>query len=79
MSTLTVSTIQPDLLIVSVCDTWGGQQLSINLNADLVDTIIWVKQHKAQLAREQQIREENPLAKELFDQYTTYINLTYNK
>jgi hypothetical protein len=75
--TITVSTIQPDLLFVSVCNNWGGQQLSINLNADLVDTIIWIRQYKAQLEREQQFRDENPVAKELFDQYTTYINLAH--
>jgi len=77
--TITVSTIQPDLLLVSACNNWGGQQLSINLNADLVDTIIWIRQYKAQLEREQKFRDENPVAKELFDQYTTYVNLNYNK
>lgn len=77
--TLTVSTIQPDLLFVNVCDTLGGQQLSINLNANLVDTIIWIQQYRSQLEREQQIRETDPNARELFNQYQTYMNLTYSK
>jgi carbohydrate-selective porin OprB len=57
----------------------GGHQLYVSLQQELVDTIKWVQQHKSQLERERQIRAQDPAAQELFTQYETYLNLTYNK
>jgi len=65
----------PDLLMAHVMDIHGGQHMDIRLTDDLVDTINWVKQYKKQLDREQQIRSQDPVAQELYDQYRTYINL----
>lgn len=68
-----------NLLQLHVTTMKGGHQLYVSLQQELVDTIKWVQQHKSQLERERQIRAQDPAAQELFTQYETYLNLTYNK
>ena len=79
MSGLTVNNSHSHLVHVSVSDSMGGQHLSLHVMPTMVDTIKWVQQYRQQLEREQQIRQQDPAAQELFLQYETYMNLTYNK
>lgn len=76
---LTVGTVTPGFIHVHISDTYGGKHLSVELDAEVLADLRWIRKYKQQLIQEQEIRESNPVAKELFDQYTTYINLTYNK
>ena len=74
-----ITTNQPNVISGHVIDVMGGHMIQLYLTPDILDTINWVKQHKAQLEREQEIRAQDPAAQELFTQYETYLNLTYNK
>jgi hypothetical protein len=74
-----ISCDAPNVMSAHVTDVMGGHLIHLYLHPDILDTINWVKQHKAQLEREQQIRAQDPAAQELFTQYETYLNLTYNK
>lgn len=78
-SWLQIFASHPHLLNVGLSDTYEGKYVHIDLTPQLVDTLEWVQQHRQQLERQQQIRNMDPAARELFDQYETYINLTYNK
>jgi hypothetical protein len=76
---LTVSNSHPHLVHVSVCDSMGGNHLSVHVMPTMLDTITWMQQYRQQLEREQQIRQQDPAAQDLFNQYETYMNLVYNK
>lgn len=76
---LTVSTTTPGFIHVHVSDTYGGKHLTVELDAEVMADLRWIRKYKQQLTQEQQIRSQDPAAKELFDQYETYMNLTYNK
>lgn len=65
----------PNIVSVTVSDTMGGQQLNVDVMPDILDTIQWVQQHKAQLAHEQQMRQNNPDLQELYLSYQTALNL----
>lgn len=68
------------MISISMSDTHGGKMMmGLHLDAQMVDTLTWMQQYRQQLEREQQIRETDPNARELFNQYQTYINLTYSK
>lgn len=76
---LNITSSDHSIISVSVSDTHGGKHIHLYMTPDLIDTVQWVKQYKSQLAREQQIREHDPAARELYDQYQTYLNITYSK
>jgi hypothetical protein len=75
--TITVSTPTPGFIHVHISDSWGGKHLTVELDAEVLADLRWIRKYKQQLTQEQQFRDSNPVAKELFDQYTTYINLAH--
>lgn len=79
MTGLTVSNSHPHLVNVSVSDAMGGHHLMVHVMPTMLDTLTWMQQYRSQLEREQQIRQQDPAAQDLFLQYETYMNLTYNK
>jgi hypothetical protein len=76
---LTTHSSHPSLISMSMSDTHGGKMLGLHLDPGMVDTIKFMHQYRSQLEREQQIRETDPNARELYNQYQTYMNLTYSK
>ena len=76
---LTVYSSHPFVISMSLSDSHGGKTLGLHLDPVMVDTITWMQQYRQQLEREQQIRAHDPTARQLFSQYETYMNLTYNK
>jgi hypothetical protein len=69
----------PHIINVSVMDVHGGKEIRLDLSPTMVDTINWMQQYRSQLEREQQLRAQDPAARELYAQYETYVNLTYSK
>ena len=67
------------MISISMSDRQSNKIVGLHLDAQMVDTIRWMQQYRQQLEREQQIRAQDPAAQDLFNQYQTYINLTYNK
>lgn len=57
----------------------GGVMIHTSLTPEVVDTLKWVQQYRRQLEQEQQIRASDATARELYDSYQTYINITYSK
>ena len=76
---LSVKSTNPDIIHVSLANTNGGKELHVNISSEMAENLRWLREHRHRMEREQQIRSQDPAAKELFDQYTTYINLTYSK
>lgn len=72
---ITVLTSDYTIISANVTDTIGGKQIYLYLSPQLVDTVAWVQQHRQRLEREQQIRDQDPMARELYAQYETYIGL----
>lgn len=72
---LQIETSDPYILSATVHDVYGGKKIYLHMNAELIDTIQWVRQHKAQLAHEQQMRMNNPDLQELYLSYQTALNL----
>lgn len=76
---LTTYSSHPQMISISMSDTHGGKMMGLHLDAHMVDTIKWMQQYRSQLEREQQIRAQDPTARDLYAQYETYLNLTYSK
>ncbi len=56
-------------------DTYGGQQLTLNISQTIVDDLKWLHEYRAQVEREQQAREENESVRSAYEQYQTVLNL----
>lgn len=73
---LIVKSYNPEFVHVTLYDVQGGKQLVVDLAPQVQTDLKWLREHRDRLNYEQTLRDENPVAKELFDQYTTYIKLT---
>ncbi len=72
---LQIETSDPYILSGHIQDTHGGKKILLHMSTDLIDTVKWVRQHKAQLEHEQQMRMNNPDLQELYLSYQTALNL----
>ncbi len=59
----------------SLSDTYGGQQLTLTVSQSIVDDLKWLRDYRAQLEREQQLRRENETVRSAWEQYQTVLNL----
>lgn len=64
-----------DMIHATVSDIHGGKQITIELSESTVDNLKWIREYRAKLEKEQQLRDENKDLQELYDQYITLANL----
>lgn len=69
----------PHIINVYETDVYGGKEINISLAPHIVDLLTWLQHYKTSLEQEQRIREQDAAARELYQQYDTYVKLTYNK
>lgn len=65
----------PDLINLEIMDVLGGKMLYLRILPVIVDNLTWISQYRQRIEQEQQIREQDPAAADLFAQYQAYINL----
>ena len=71
----TISISPPDFAYVSLKDTYGGKQIHVQVNQEVIDVFRWFKEHKDLLDREQKLRESNPAVASIYEQYQTMMKL----
>jgi hypothetical protein len=80
MTELQVCTTTPEFIQVHVTDIVRGKRIHVGVTRKMMESLAWIHEHKQLVEkahREHEIRMSHPAAKELFDQYTTYINLVH--
>jgi hypothetical protein len=60
---------------VSENDVFGGVDLALNLDQQLLSDLQWLRELRAKIAREEEIRRDNPAAAEAYMHYQTLLRL----
>ena len=60
---------------VTKAEVFGGVDYNLNLDPQMISDLQWLRQHRAQAAREEEIRRDNPAAAEAYLAYRTMLNL----
>lgn len=58
-----------DVIWTSTSDTFGGQELRINMSSHHKDNLIWLQKFRFEYEKELKLREENPAVKNAWEQY----------
>lgn len=58
---------------ISINDIYGGQNVILHINQDIVDDLNWLRDFKARTIKEEKLREENPALKSTWDSYQTML------
>ena len=56
-------------------DMHGGKMVHIRISQDVVDAVNWVMEHRAKLAKEEELRRSNPALASAWDQYQVMMRL----
>lgn len=76
---INITVSHPEIMFVNKTDTYGGVQYTLNFNYDVVESLRWIKEHRARLDREAKARAENPSIAEAYEQYQTVLNLVLDQ
>ena len=69
-------TVYPwDFGTAMLTDTHGGQQLTINIDHDIVEDLRWLREYRSALSKEIALRQENTALNSAWEQYQTILNL----
>ena len=60
---------------VAKTDTFGGVDYTLHLDPYLIEDLRWLRDYRKQLAREEELRRDNPAAAEAYLHYRTVLNL----
>ena len=58
-----------DQVWVTTTDTYGGQELRINMNSVTKDNLMWLQEFRKEQEKEKKLREENQAVKNAYEQY----------
>jgi hypothetical protein len=67
----------PDLVSISSHEILGGHAIELRMTTDMLDTLNWIQQYRSQLEKEAKIREQDPVAQQLWTEYRTYLDLVH--
>jgi predicted transcriptional regulator YheO len=59
----------------NVSDIHGGQEYTLNFSSEIVSDLEWVRQYRAKLDKEEQMRESTPALKNSWDSYQTMLRI----
>ena len=65
----------PSFAYAATTDMHGGKMLHIRIAPDVVDAVNWVMEHKAKIAKEEELRRNNPALASAWDQYQVMMRL----
>ena len=59
----------------NIAETYGGQQVTVNLDPQLVQDLKWLREYRQRMELEAKAREENESVRSAYEQYQTVLNL----
>lgn len=63
----------PDFATFSTQDIYGGQNIHLHVNQDVMEDIRWLRTFRAKTELEEKLRQENPALKSTWDSYQTML------
>lgn len=74
---MTIKNIYGDRFITTIKnDTYGGIDITVNMNPKYGDLLDWISKFKAEREMEIQLRTTNPVVAAAWEQYQVAVNLT---
>ena len=77
-SMVRIFSVTPHIIQTTALDRLGGVDVSVSVTEKTSSLLAWVEEYRNRIEREQQLRDQDPELRHLYDQYQTYLSLKHS-